>query len=72
VISVKAQATWLEARLGLQNIELTHASGVTFSNNAYAQLLSPNAYAIAHVPAAGPLLSDLVNHWLPRDDRRAF
>lgn len=71
VISVRAEASWLEARLGLQTIELTHASGVAPTRNAYAAYLSPNPYAIALVPAGGPLLSELVNHWLPRDNRRA-
>lgn len=68
VISVKSAATWFEARLGLQTIELTHASGTTVLRNAW-HTLQPNAYAIAHVPTASPLLSELVNHWLPRDNR---
>lgn len=70
VISVRSYASWLEARLGLQSIELTHAGGALVATNAW-QLLMPSPYAIAHVAAEGKLMSELVNHWLPRDDRRS-
>ena len=70
VVSVQAYATWVEALLRLQTIELTHAGGAREYKAPINQYLGPNPYALIHVEARGTLLSDLVNHWLPRDDRR--
>jgi len=66
IIAVEARANWLEQRLGLVNIELKHAG---FSLNPMALRFTRNDNVLMFLDSSGPILGQLVNHWLPRDGR---
>jgi hypothetical protein len=68
ILSVHASATWLERRFGLINIELRQA-GVTVVPNGFRWVTTGGWNVLAFLDASSPVLSQLLNHWLPRDGR---
>jgi hypothetical protein len=66
VLSVQVSTSWFERMCGLQSIELVHGGVKLFVQYRW---LAHDPFTMALVPAAGTLASDLVNSWLPRDDR---
>jgi hypothetical protein len=66
VLSVQVSSSWLERMCGLQSIELVHGGMKLFAQYRW---LVQDPFVMALVPTAGSLASDLVNSWLPRDDR---
>jgi len=66
ILSVQVSTSWLERRAGLQSIELLHAGMRLLTSN---RTLVRDRLVMTFVPAGGSLVSDLLNSWLPRDNR---
>ena len=69
ILSVEITSSWLERRFGLQSLQFVHAGGKNANPYNFARLFG-DPYAMTFVKTDGALASKLLNHWLPRDDRR--
>lgn len=65
VVSVRVSCSWLERRLGLQTIDLHYAGQI--QRPPY----QADPHTLAFIGQELPLVSALVNRWLPRDNKRA-
>jgi len=60
--AVRVSSSWIERRFRVQTIDLQQASGPASHN------MSTVAHSLIAVPTESPVLSLLVNRWLPRDN----
>jgi len=68
VLSIEVSSSLLERWFSLQSIEFLHAGGKVMGRGAFPWQ-SGEKYLMAFLPLEGHLVSDLLNTWLPRDNR---
>ena len=69
ILSVQVTRSFLERRFGLQTIRFVHAGGEDATRGRLKWLYG-DPYAMAYMRTDPALVSNLLNHWLPRDDRQ--